>query len=410
MYEKADTQLIKLINELQVLNLIRDHGPVSKINVARKTKMSKVAVFDIINRLMENGFVIEVGKGDSTARGGKRPSMIKLNPGNHYVVGVEFKRSEARIGLADIEATIIDKRKVSYEPWSDPQQTLKKILQRIDHMLEAHAVGNSKLVSIGIGIPGLIDYKQGVIRFADTLPQWDKIKIVDIFEKHFQVPIIIENDVNTIAIGESFLGAARDLHNFVCIWIGEGIGAGLIIDNQLYKGWNGGAGEVGYLELADHLSPVNLNYFPEDRRYFGEILSLNLLRQVALKQVIQAGFEEDEQASLKKLLKPNAVYVESIQPVLDEYAWLLSKICLIIVKLINPDAIVLSGKVVEYSDYVLERVRQIVKEKTMEIPFTGSTVIAGKLGEEAGLMGAMALALQVIFETGMANAVRANNH
>ena len=277
-------------------------------------------------------------------------------------------------------------------------------------MLKGHAVGNSKLVSIGIGIPGLIDYEQGIIRFADTLPQWDQIKLVDIFEKHFQVPVIIENDVNTIAIGESFLGAAKDLRNFVCIWIGEGIGAGLIIDNQLYKGCSGGAGEVGYFELADHLGPINLNYFPADLRYFGELLSLNLLRQLVLKQILQAGFEEDEQANLKKLLRPRAAYAQVIQPVLDEYARLLGKICLIIMKLINPDAIVLSGKVVEYSDYVLERVSQIVKEKTAEIPFKGSTVIPGKLGEEAGLMGAMALALQVIFETGMANAVRANNH
>lgn len=410
MYDKADTQLIKLINELQVLNLIRDLGPVSKINVARKTKMSKVAVFDIIKRLMENGFVVEVGKGDSTARGGKRPSMIKLNPGNHYVVGVEFKRSEARIGLADIEAKIIAKRKVTYDPGSEPQKTLNKILQRIDQMLKAHAVGNSKLVSIGIGIPGLIDYKQGVIRFADTLPQWDKIKIVDIFEKHFHVPTIIENDVNTIAIGESFLGAARDLRNFVCVWIGEGIGAGIIIDNQLYKGFTGGAGEVGYFELADHLGQTKLKYFPDNLTYFGALLSLNLLQKILLTEIREAGFTVDENTTLKTLLRPDAPFVQAVKPVLDEYALLLSKICLIIIKFINPEAIVLSGKIVEYSPYVLERVADIVGHNTEQAPFTGSTVIAGKLGEEAGLMGAMALALQVIFETEMAKVMRNNNH
>lgn len=398
MNRKADTQLIKLLNEVQLLNLIREYGPISRIDLARKTKMSKVAVFEIINRLINNGFVLDIGKGESTIRGGKRPSLVKLNTGNHYVVGIEFKRTEARIGLADIEATIIDKKKITYDAGNNPLEVLNRVLKKIDLMLKTKGIAPEKLVSIGIGVPGLIDYEQGKIRFADTLRGWDQIKIGEIFEKRFGIPVIIENDVNTIAIGESFLGIAKDFSSLVCVWIGDGIGAGLIIDNRLFRGYGGGAGEVGYYELAEHLGRTKLKYFPNDLTYFGDLLSNSVLHKTLLREIEKNCGKLKKKLPLENLLKAKSPYSSVINPVLEEFSLILSILCLGIIKLINPATIILSGKVIENSNYILEYVKERIKTKTKEIPFISGSIVVAKLGEEAGLRGAIAMALQVIFE------------
>ena len=402
MIKKADTQLIKLLNEVQILNLIRENSPISRVEIARQNKMSKVAVFEIVKRLINRGFVLDIGKGQSTKRGGKRPTLVTLDANKHFVIGVELKRRQALLAVANIEAEILKTKNFNFEVGAPPEVVIDKMFKRIDTMMDNCGVKPEQLVSIAIGIPGLLDYRVGKLHFADTLKGWGDVLIRDQFEARFHVPVILENDANTVALGESILGAGRDHKDMVCIWIGEGVGAGIIVQNELVQGAGGAAGEIGYLEINKYCRSDRLfKYLFKDQRFFGEILSeLNLL-QVLNDQIVKSTGKEPEKNNLVHILKTNA-YHEHIREILEEYAYLLGILCLDMIKILNPRLLVLSGDIIENSPFILEQVKAFMKENTHEIPLDTHSLVVGELREEAGLRGAIALALQVVFEPKMA--------
>ncbi|MBD3226536.1 MAG: ROK family protein [Caldithrix sp.] len=403
MLKKADTQLIKLLNEIQLLNLIRDEGPISRIELSRRTEMSKVAVFDIINRLIDAGFVVDIGKGQSTSKGGKKPSLVKLNPGNHFVIGIELKRTEVRIAVADIEATIMDKTRMAFEVGENPEKVIKKIFRKIDNLLHKNGIAEEKLVSIGIGIPGLVNYQDERLRFADTLKDWDKISIGQYFEKRYKVPAIIENDVNTITIGESILGAAKEYADIVTIWIGEGLGSGIIIRNQLFQGLSGGAGEIGYLEIDSYCNPRQLHYLFNGQKYFGDVLANRNLKESLLPHIKAPQNRPKEDLTLRQMIKIAEYTSGECQEVLKEYTSLLEILIMNVVKVLNPQVIVLSGKIFDYSKYIYKTLKQCVEDSTTHLPYLSAHIVKGKLRDEAGLRGAIAMALEIIFEAKMSN-------
>lgn len=398
MIKKADSQLIKRMNEIQLLRLIRKYGPVSRVGLAQLTKMSKVAVFDIVGRLIEQKYVREEGKEVSTARGGKRSSLVKINSDHHFVIGVEMKRGEAMVAIANLEARILKTKRFTFEVEDSPEKNIKKIFRRIESLLSDIKAHSDQLIGIGIGIPGIIDYKKGRLRFADTLKGWDKIDLRELFVERFDIPVIIENDVNTIALGENILGAGKDVDDLVCLYIGAGIGAGLIVNGKLRSGFGGSAGEIGYFKFNHH-TPTDFipKFFIGDYTYYGELLSENNFYQILKKELKKRTGADPVQKSLSALLKSKE-HRDVTNELFDEYAHYLGILCLDIIKLINPELLVLSGATVESSTYLIEKVKEFISENTKQIPFNTGDICVGKLKDTAGLSGAIALALQVVFE------------
>jgi len=411
MYEKANSKLIKTLNEIRLLNLIREVGPISRNELARRSQISKVAVSDIINRLNEAGFILEIGKGKSTSKGGKRPTLLKLNPDNGYVIGIEIKRRTTIIALANLESEIKSTARLKYPIGASIDMVVPEIFRKIESLFKKHHYDLDKLISIGIGIPGFVEYSKGELSFADTLQGWANLPLASRFLEHFNVPIIIENDVNTITLGESLIGAGRGKSNLVCIWLGEGIGAGIIVDQRLVRGETGTAGEIGYLELGYYLqNNASIRHLYSEQRYFGEILSeVNLLEALTCLKLTSKS-NGSELAVLEALLAEGDHGNQSVQKVLDEYAYLLAIICTNFIKTINPSLIILCGRVIDHSNYLVNKVRELVKHNMRHIPFQSSSITVSELKKEAGVKGAIALALQTIFEPPVTRRKNVTNH
>ncbi len=402
MTERVDSKLIKTINERRLLNLIRENGPISRNELSKKSKISKVTVSEIINRLNDAGFILEIGKGKSTKKGGKRPTLLKLNPEAGYVIGVEIKHGRTYVALANIESEIKAMERIGYGVGASIDEVIPSIFKTIDSILIKNNIIEEKLTSIGIGLPGFIDYKHGELIFADTLHGWANLPLASRFSRRYNVPTILENDVNTITLGESLIGAGRGTSNLVCIWIGEGVGSGIMVDNHLIRGETGNAGEIGYLELGHFVANTGIvKDLYTNQRYFGEILSeVNLFDTLKMKlQWNKTRNDESIQYStLEEILNAGDQGNRIVQDILDEYAYLLMIICMHLIKTINPSLIILSGRVNENSHYLIEKVRQLVKQSIMNMPFEPSTIVVGQLKDSAGVKGAIALALQTIFE------------
>lgn len=400
MEHSANQKLIKQLNEIRLLNIIKQNGPISRSELAQKTRISKVAISDIVNRLNKEGFILEIGKGKSTNRGGKRPTLLRLNPENGFVIGVEIQRRHAVVVLANIQSEIKEMKRIFYDPGTPYMDIISRLFEKIDSILtDPYA---NKLISIGIGIPGYVDYDKGSLIFADTMVGWEGLPFSSIFSQRYNVPTLVENDVNNITLGESLKGVGRGYSNLVCIWIGEGLGAGIMVDGQLVRGNTGSAGEIGYLEISNFcLQNQKIKSLYHNHTYFGEILSeKNLLDSLHRKLNIWETYanEEEEKKALIKLVKKSDQGDQIVCSVLKEYAYLLSVICSVFIKTINPNLIILSGKVIENSKYLVEEVKKQNHYSLKNLSLQGVTLQVGTLGDKAGIQGAIDLALFTLFE------------
>lgn len=402
MPKKVNAQLIKKLNEVRILNLIRYEGPISRIELAKKTGISKVAVSEIIRRLDDAGFILEIGKGTSTKRGGKRPTMIKINPENGYVFGIEIHLRKANIALADLESKIICRQVVNYDRDTSGEEGLKMIFDVMDSMIESCKIDVGQLVSIGIGIPGLSDHSDDEVYFTDTLKGSGHKLIGERFANKYNISVTIENDVNAMTVGEHLLGAGRNEKNFVYIWAGEGLGAGIVVDDHLIRGHFGSAGELGYFEIGHFVADKNnLPNLYSGQKYFGNIMSEEYLTetlQLKLQWKTSEPKTKIQQMSLTEIIDNYSSKYPTVHEILDEYAYLLSILCTSLLMTIDPNLIVIGGSIIENSEYLLVKTRQLVKQSMLNIPFRPTDIIQGELKEDACIKGAISLALQSIFE------------
>jgi predicted NBD/HSP70 family sugar kinase len=396
-------QLRKTQNEIRLLNLIREEGPMTRSEIARRIHISKVSVWEIIGRLIESGFIVEIGKGESTFRGGKRPRLLQINADNGCVIGVEIRREYSRVALANICSDITKIEEIPHRAGATMDDVLPRLFEKIDLMLDSPGIGRDKLISCGIGLPGFVDYEKGELAFADTLQGWANLPLTAQFRARYSVPVFIENDVNAITLGECLLGAGQGYNNVVCIWIGEGIGAGLLVNGKIVRGEYSTAGEIGYLNLNSFcINEKQVKHLYSNQQFLGDILSEQHLLQVLMDNVPN-GMPDPENKDSRQHFAAYFKRAEEgdllVRAIFDEYIFLLANVCLVFIKTINAGVIVLSGHVGENSDYLINGVRGLVKEGMMNIPFQQTKIVAGVLRDQAGVKGTISLALQAIYGT-----------
>ena len=215
--------------------------------MSRETGLSKPTVSLTLAGLRGAGLVHEVGK----ATGGKGPGAVlyELNPQAGWVVGIDVGREWVRAAIADITGSIVARRDERARVRS--AGTLIGQIGAIAHELAAEAGLRWKQVThVTVGSPGVFDPARGLVNLAPNLPGWGRQGLVEAVQEQLGPNVSFENDVNLAAIGERWRGHGRDVENFVYLWVGTGVGMGLVLNGQLYSGANGAAGEAAYMPLG----------------------------------------------------------------------------------------------------------------------------------------------------------------
>src|ERR671930_1022875 len=239
--------LLRAINARTILELIRRTGPVSRAQVARDSGLSKPTVSLSLIALLEAGLVREVGR----SSGGRGPSAVlyELNPQAGWVAGIDVGRRWVRAALADITGTIVARRDERARARS--AATLVTQIGRIAHDVAGDAgLRWAQVTHATVGNPGVLDPSRGKLALAPNLPGWGKPGLVEAIRRELGTRTSFENDVNLAALGERAFGAGRGVKDFCLLWIGTGVGLGIVIGGELYRGAAGAAGEIGYLPLG----------------------------------------------------------------------------------------------------------------------------------------------------------------
>ncbi|WP_456439375.1 ROK family transcriptional regulator [Caldithrix abyssi] len=393
-------KLVREFNELNILRFIKNDGPLSRAELAKRYRLSKAAVSEIISNLLEMGYIHEIGMGNSTKLGGRKPILLKFNPRSGFAIGIEIKRDHARVALSDLDAKIYNNDYFSFKPGAPLEEIVQQTFTYIDKFFKIDWVQRARPIGIGIAIPGLVNYKAGKIQESDTLKKWVGFPLKRKYENRYKIETFVENDVKAISLGEFHFGTGKTARDMVYLWVGDGVGAGIIINGELHRGVSASAGEVGYYDvgfLIRERGHCQLIY--DGHKNFGDILSEKVLLEGA-KRGLQgefAGYLDADNLSVDYILEEAHNDNPLALQLVKEYGFLVGVVLTNLINTLNPELVVIGGQSIAHDPLLLKIIKDQIKHDILRTPSRIVKVKKAKLKENAAILGAVALVLEDLF-------------
>lgn len=243
--QTADQESIRKVNTSIVLNVLRLYAPVSRAELAAKTKLNRSTVSNIVNALIDDGLVLESETMESKI--GRPGIALALKPEAGAVVGVEIGVGFISVILTDFVANVLWRKWIEISPSKAQIEIISEAEKLIDQALSVADEKSLRLLGIGLGVPGLVNALKGELLFAPNLG-WENVPLRLMWNQRFHLPLYVENEANLAALGEYYFGVGREINNLIYLSSGVGLGGGLIINGKLFKGGYGLAGEIGHIQ------------------------------------------------------------------------------------------------------------------------------------------------------------------
>lgn len=240
---RGNRELMKAMNRSLLLNIIRREGRLSRTQLAELSGLSVGSVSQITAALIDSGFILESGEGEST--GGRRQVYLRLNPGAGFAVGVKMMERRIVCAITDFEAQVIHYHDEQIRFEANPRAESCLIAEVIETTIRESAVPRDRLLGVGVGIAGVINSISGIVQYSPYFG-WRDVPLAALLAEQLNLPVFVENDVNTLTFTEMLFGEGRHHSHVVVVTIGRGIGMGIVINGELYQGAHGGAGELGH--------------------------------------------------------------------------------------------------------------------------------------------------------------------
>jgi predicted NBD/HSP70 family sugar kinase len=258
---RADWQLMADMNRNLVVNVLRTHPTMSRADLVRATRLSGPTVSSIVADLTLRGLVEEVGQGVSS--GGRPPSLLRLNDKANYVVGLKLMGHAISLVVTDLRAAVLytqvtplpERAAATTGPTAppahrEPEVVMAAVCEAIQTAISASAVAPNRIIGVGVGVAGAVDATTGVCLYSNTF-DWHNVALAQPLSERLGLPVILENDANTLTAAEQWFGLGHGVDHFIVVVVGSGIGAGIVVNGQLHRGANGAAGEFGHIQLGD---------------------------------------------------------------------------------------------------------------------------------------------------------------
>lgn len=377
----ANRQLMREVNESIVLGLIRQREPISRVEIARAAHLSAATVTGITTSLIGQGLVCEKATGVST--GGRRPILLSFNREAGIVVGIKITERELVCVATDLAGAEEEHRRIPVAHGAQPDDVVVLIAAEVARMRSAHAP--RRLVGVGIGIAGVVDRPSGVCRLSPFL-RWKDVPLRTLLEAAIPEPVIVENDVNTLTFAFHAAAVPVSVSSFIAVTFGRGIGLGMILNGLPFRGARGQGGELGHITV-DPEGPVcecgkrgcleAIASLPallrEASRIVGEPLS-----ETAFKELVLAGDPR-------------------LAPLVDRMADVIGEALAMLVNILNPDMVVLSGEGAWLIDCARSRIVRSMKAHVFDGLSSEMEVRVEERADEFWATGAAGVLLHEMF-------------
>jgi glucokinase-like ROK family protein len=386
---------VKNFNKHAALDLIRfSAGGLSRADLAEKMGLTRAAVSLIVTDLLDSGVIQEAEI--RSVPSGRPPVMLEINPKLGLVGAIDMGASHMSIAVADFTARILQEFEIPLEIKNGPKVCLAEANQQLLKLLESQALSISSISAVGVGVPGPVITEAGMVLAPPIMPGWDRYPIRSTLEKMWGCPVTLNNDAELGALGEWAYGAGRGEKNIAYIKVGTGIGAGLILNQQIYGGTTGAAGEIGHLTIDENGPLCNcgnhgcLEAFASGYAIAqqGQLLiqsgKRTLLSDLAAEKI--TAHEVAEAARRGDL---------HAQEILRRSGTFIGIAIAGLINLFNPSIVIIGGGVAQVGDLLTAPIRQAVRERAMRASEQSMRITTAMLGRRSLLIGATVQAINV---------------
>lgn len=383
----GNRQLIRGMNRSTVLSTILSEGPISRAALAQRIGLSPASITNLTSELVDEGLIQETREGESS--GGRRPILLAINPDGGYVAGLKLTEENLIGALTDLNAEVRAHR-VSDLAGTRPEEIVRKISETVDALICDADVSRSSLRGVGLGLAGVVDAEQGNSR-QQPFFGWRDVPLGPMLQEELGTMVHIDNDVNALTMAELLYGAGQGVSEFLTITVGRGIGMGIVVNGQLYRGSRGGSGEFGHI-IVDPEGPQCgcgrtgcLEAFVAERSLIREGLNAVKRNQLpefrTLEDLIELGESGDVVA----------------QKIFSEAGRVLGREIANLINIFNPELILVSGEGTRIGDLIFDPMRKAISESAMSTLRNDTEVRVDHWGDDTWAIGAASLVLQDYF-------------
>jgi predicted NBD/HSP70 family sugar kinase len=380
---RGNKQLIKELNRAIVINTILNYGPISRTRISEFTDLGLSTVSNIVADLIKKELTYETGEEESS--GGRRAILLEFNCNDRFVLGIKIGLDGIIIGLVNMKSKVLDQHFIPSPIKSSEKIVLEVLIKAIRDLINKNHIKAEKIVGCGIGVSGLVNQKEGILVFSKILG-WKKIRFKEFLEKEFNFPIFVDKDVNALTLTEKRFGIGKKINNFICITIGKGVGAGIVIKGDIYHGSYGGAGDFGHI-IIDKDDQFIINKIKEVLSNQQETVIKDFLKKkgdlnsISVDTVLEAAQKGD-------IISKN---------IFQEVGKNLAMGIVNLISLFDPELIVVGGEGVKAGELIFPTMQKVIRDN---FPFKKEIkIVPLQPGEEGWIIGAAELVLSEVFKT-----------
>ena len=378
----GNRELIREINKSLVLSLVRDHEPISRTAISQTVNLSPATVSGITGELIEQGLIYEHEAGTST--GGRRPILLALNRQGGFVIGIKLAETHIVAALTDLGANVIDQRAA---PLSDddrqPEAVVAVLADTVNKLRSLHPERN--IFGVGLGMAGAVDRRLGICHFSPFL-NWHDVPLRRMLEQRLELPVVLENDVNTLTMSEKWFGAGVGVNDFLVITLGRGIGMGMVLNGQIYRGGCGGGGEFGHITVVPDGPQCECG-----KRGCLEALVSDPAILRRMRSAIGRDLTMSEAAVLARQGDSTA------QGIFNAAARTLGMAIADLVNIFNPPLLIVGGEGARAFDLLLKPLQEALQANCFNGFFDDMRLVVEPWGDDAWARGAASLMLEELF-------------
>ncbi|GLU46245.1 ROK family transcriptional regulator [Nocardiopsis ansamitocini] len=366
-----------------MLDLISRGAAETRTDLARQTGMARSTVAQRVDALIGFGLVEETEPGEST--GGRPPRLLRLNTAHNCVLGVDLGATHCRVALLDIGGKPLASCETPIQITQGPHEVLAHVDARMHELLTRANRPLESVKAIGIGVPGPVEFATGRPVNPPIMPGWHEYPIPDFFTSRYNVEVLVDNDVNVLALGERRFAYPGSAH-LLFVKIGTGIGCGIVADGRLHRGAQGSAGDIGHIRVPDAPHAVCRcgNTGCLEAVAGGAALAARLS---AAGTPARTGHDvvtlvnQGDAAALRLVREGGRVIGDVLAGLVNFF---------------NPEAIVVGGVMAQVHEPLLAGMREVIYQRSLPLATHRLTVVPSRSGEEGGSLGAGRLAIDHI--------------
>ncbi|MFW5714125.1 MAG: ROK family protein [Brevefilum sp.] len=384
--EPISRDLMRQMNRSLVLNTIRLDKLISRAQISRKTGLSAATISGLVSALLDEGLILEQEEGNSS--GGRRPVLLSLNPSGGFVMGIKLMEEHLIAVMTNLEANVVDSKNVPFQG-NTPEEVIRAISEGVELLLAKHDIPRSKLFGVGIGLAGIVDQETGILRLSPIFG-WQGLPFGRMVQENLQVPVYIDNDVNTVTLTEKWFGVAQNIDHFLTVTVGRGIGLGIVSNGRLCRG-QGGAGEFGHVVVD-----------PDGERCScGKrgCLETFVADPALLKQAKAEASLKDKVNSIDDLRVLAEEGNPQVRAIYARAGEILGRWMANLINIFDPQMVILTGEGVKARDLFVENMLEAVQAHKMPGIGLDTEIHIDELEDLVWARGAAGLVLRAVFES-----------